>query len=250
MRTCYFDWLVSIQMDPPVKTELEITGEWISTSRKAWIFPALPGAAVDCLLFLDGELYTERVKAPEVIREAQAMGSLRPMNCVYLPNVSAAGRHADYTCNERFASFLAKDVPGWIEREVGGLDRLYLCGLSLSGLQAVFTALSHPGVFCGVLSQSPSAWWQEERLAKSLKPTEAQRSCFWLSVGTRELEAMVSHPPSGLWQKTCQLDSVRRLTDALTNAGHEVQHHEYDGGHDSACWGAELPRALAWLMNH
>ncbi|MCB1275277.1 alpha/beta hydrolase-fold protein [Prosthecobacter sp.] len=229
-------------------TEHAIPSAHLPAPREAWVHRSTDGGAKDCLLFLDGELFTERVKAPYLVRGAEAAGTLPPVTCVYLPNASAAGRHADYTCNEAFASFAAEEMPAWIELEAGRFERLFLCGLSLSALQAVFTALRHPGVFAGVLAQSPSAWWQEEWLTQSLPAMPARPNRFWLSVGTQELQTNVSHPPTPLVQTTSQLDSVHRLAAALTAAGHPVHLHEYDGGHDPACWAAELPEALAWLI--
>jgi enterochelin esterase-like enzyme len=73
-------------------TEHEIPGTHLPAPRKAWIHRATSGEAKDCLLFLDGELYTERVKAPAILREAEAAGELPLVMCVYLPNASAAGR--------------------------------------------------------------------------------------------------------------------------------------------------------------
>lgn len=220
----------------------------LATPRPAVLHPAISGAAKDCLLFLDGELYTDRVQTPAILDEAQTAGLLPPVACVYLPNASAAGRHADYTCNEAFAAFVAEEVPQWIEREARRFERLFLCGLSLSALQAVFTTLRHPGVFAGVLAQSPSAWWQDEWLMNALPALPSPPQRMWLSVGLRELQTNASHPPTPLVQKASQLDSVRRLSSALSSSGHEIHHHEYDGGHDPACWAAELPQSLAWLM--
>lgn len=94
--------------------------------RKAWIHRSTSGEAKDCLLFLDGELYTERVKAPAILREPEAVGSLPPATSVYLPKASAAGRHVDDTCKEGFADFLARQMPTWIEREAGRFERLFL----------------------------------------------------------------------------------------------------------------------------
>ncbi|MEQ1843474.1 MAG: hypothetical protein ABL994_23955, partial [Verrucomicrobiales bacterium] len=67
-------------------TEREISSEWLAAPCRAWIYPALTTIAADCFVFLDGDLYTDRVRAPEMIKEAQATESLPPMNCVYLPN--------------------------------------------------------------------------------------------------------------------------------------------------------------------
>ncbi len=229
-------------------TEHRLDGDLLSAPRLAWVHQT--GEAKDCLIFLDGELYTERVKAPESLAAAQASGALPPLACVYLPNLSAADRHEVYTCNERFAAFVAQDLTRWIEREAGQFERLFLCGLSLSALQSLFTALRHPGVFAGVLAQSPSAWWQEEWLAASLDERPAVPGRHWLSVGTREVQENASHPPTPLVQTTSQLASVRRLARRMADVGHTVHRHEYDGGHDPVCWGAELPQALAWLRSN
>lgn len=231
-----------------MNSEYEITGCSSASARKAWFEPAIFAAAKDCLLFLDGELYRDRVKAPEIICEAQASGWLPPVGCIYLSCVSAAARHVDYACNENFARFLAVEMPRWIEQMAGRFDRLYLCGLSLSGLQALFTALRYPGVFSGILAQSPSAWWCEERLSASIDTTAGQRGRFWLSVGTQELQTNVSHPPTSLFQGTSQLDSVRRLDAAMANIGFDSHFDEYDGGHDPVFWSKELSRALGWLL--
>lgn len=228
-------------------TEHKIPSTHLPASRQAFYHPAA-GAPKGCLLFLDGELYTDRVKAPAILSEALASGLLSPVACVYLPNVSAAGRHEDYTCNEAFASFLAEEVPRWIEREILQFERLFLCGLSLSALQAVFTTLRYPGVFAGVLAQSPSAWWENEWLFNTLPRMPAPPQRMWVSVGTQELQTNATHPPTPLVQKASQLDSVRRLSSALRAGGHDIYANEYNGGHHSACWAAELPQSLAWLM--
>jgi enterochelin esterase family protein len=103
-------------------------------------------------------------------------------------------------------------------------------------------------VFAGVMAQSPSAWWEDERLADSAASSEKPSGRFYISVGTREVQAGVTHAPSGLVQNVSQLDSVRRLSDKLKSAGHAVHHAEFDGGHDPACWAVEFSSALTWLL--
>lgn len=229
-------------------TEHSITSRFLSAPHKAWIHHA--EEAETCLLLLDGDLYNSRVKSAEAIARAQASGSLPPLACVHLPSLSAEDRHETYTCCAPFASFLAEEMPGWVEREAGRFERMLLCGLSLSALQSIFTALSHPGVFAGVLAQSPSAWWHDERLTGMLDRLPASRGRFWISVGSHEVQENASHPPTPLVQRTSQLASVKRLTGRMAEAGHDTHLHEYDGGHDPACWGAELPQALAWLLKN
>ncbi len=229
-------------------TEHSISSEALVTPRRVWVHHDDKGTAKNCLLWLDGEIYSGRVKAPDIIAKSQASGVLPALTCVYLPNDSQEGRHADYTCDEAFADFLALEMPRWIDREAGQFECLFLCGLSLSGLQAVFTALRHPGIFAGVLAQSPSAWWRDESLAASVTSFSSTRQRFWLSVGTGELQENLRHPPTALHQKVSQLTSVRRLSEAMSQSGHAVHLHEFDGGHDPAFWGEELTEALDWLL--
>jgi hypothetical protein len=60
-------------------TEHSIPSAHHPAPRKVWIHRATAGEAKDCLLFLDGELFTERVKAPAILREAEAAGALPPV---------------------------------------------------------------------------------------------------------------------------------------------------------------------------
>ena len=54
----------------------------------------------------------------------------------------------------------------------------------------------------------------------------------------------ISHPPSGLFQRSSQLDSVRRLARKLYGCGAKCNSTEFSGGHDPACWAKELPNRL------
>lgn len=231
-----------------VMREDVIAGKWAKEPRKVWLQSAVSGHAKDCLVFLDGELYTQRVRAAEILRQAQEADQLHPLVSVFVSSISAVRRHTDFTCNESYASFVA-ELPEWIQQQAGTFDRFFLCGLSLSGLQVVFTALRHAGIYAGVLSQSPSAWWQHEWLTASLGRDVASAGRFWISVGNQELQENVTHPPTGLFQRVCQLDSVRRLACKMSDAGHRVRYAEFEGGHDPMCWGGELPHALAWLLD-
>lgn len=229
-------------------TEFEISSDLLSKPRAVWLQQSVSGKASDCLILLDGEMYRDRVMAPEIIRDQQESGRVPPATCVYLSLVDSAARHADLACNETFSRFLVTDLLQWIERNVGSHERYFLGGLSLGGLAAAFTALRHPGVFAGVMCQSPSAWWNGEWLAGFVNETMPSRQRFRISVGDGEIQKGIAHPPSGMLQTVGQLDSVRRLTARLADSGHEVRAVVFHGGHDPACWAIELPEALIWLM--
>jgi enterochelin esterase-like enzyme len=226
----------------------EVTSDRFATPRGVWIQSApLPGAT-DCLIVLDAALYIERVRAPEIVSRSQAEGRLTNVNCIYISSVDGAARHVDLTCNRDFNRFLTTDLRPWIEQQVGHHDRYALCGLSLSGLAALFAATEHPNLFSGAVSQSPSAWWNEEWLSKSIASMQRLEGRYWISVGDQETAEHVSHPPSGLWQESSQLLSCRRLAAQLRERQPDLHYQEYAGGHDPQCWAKELARALYWLM--
>lgn len=170
------------------------------------------------------------------------------MTSVWVSAIDGAGRHRDFTCNEAFADFLAIDLHKWIEEVVGHHERYFVSGLSLSGLQAAFSVLRYPQTFAGALCQSPSAWWNDEWLAGELQTSLPNKNRFWISVGDKEIQEGMTHPPSGLLQSVSQLDSCRRLAAKLAACGADVRFSEFAGGHDPQCWGEELPAALHWLM--
>ncbi len=228
----------------------EITSSMLPPPRKVWLQHAQTPDPSDCVIFLDAEIYIENVKAFDILRDLQTSGRLASATCIYLSHLDAAARHFDFTCNETYSRFLATELLRAIEQNVGCHKRYFLCGLSLSGLAAIFTALRHPKVFSGVLSQSPSAWWNGEWLSNSLAGIEPGPARLWISVGDGETEEDITHAPSGLYQKASQLHSVRRLARELETyrCFKRIQLAEFHGGHDTACWAAELPDALEWLM--
>ncbi len=228
--------------------QFEIASKLRNRPRKLWVQPALAGQVVDCSIFLDAEFYIERVQAPTIVADLQKAGDLPPVTSIYLSHVDIMARASDFTCNHAFASFVATDLCLWIDQTVGHFERFFLCGLSLSALAATFAALQHPTTFNGVLSQSPSAWWDDERLTNSLTPDKKSGSRVWISVGDQESRENVMHSPIGLFQNACQRDSVRRVAEKLEGLCREVHHKEFSGGHDMACWAEEFARALPWLM--
>ena len=225
----------------------EIHSNHLSASRIVWIDRVRKGQVEHCFIFLDAEIYLNKVQAAQKMQSLQSTGRLPPTDCVYVSSLDAAARHRDYACNEKYTRFLVDELVPWIEINVGNHKQYWLCGLSLSGLCAAFTTLRHPKVFSGAICQSPSAWWQEEWLTKSLTTEMAWQSRFWISVGNQELESGVAHPPTGLFQGTCQLDSCRRLAEKMAATGHNLHFSEYEGGHDTQCWAAELNEAVCWL---
>jgi len=81
----------------------------------------------------------------------------------------------------------------------------------LSGLAAVHLGLRFPTHFPRIITQSPSAWWNDEWITEETMATSGRRVPMWISVGGQETEEGVTHEPGMLYQGVTQIDSCTRL---------------------------------------
>ena len=194
-------------------------------------------------LFLDGELYLEKMEVVPVLHDLLDSNVLPPVTFAFLDHVNMTARQQDYTCNEPFGRFIVEKVLPWLQQEVPGLQPGHhlIGGLSLSGLASAWLALQYPGQFRYCLSQSGSFWWNDERFTKMASEHKPITNRFWLSVGDQETE--VDEPP-----EVSQIVGVKNAHRALKTIGANVHYHEYHGRHDLKYWCEELGDALHWLL--
>jgi len=217
--------------------------------RRIWKLYPESGHPSCAVIFLDGELYLEKVKTVQVLRQLHAEKNIPSTMAVFVSSNSPAARHSDYTCDADYATFLAQDVVPWILNSHGeiGCERMIIVGLSLSGLAAAYAALTHQSQFHSAICQSPSFWWNDECLYSSLPPATDSRTAFWVSVGNQETERGVSHPPSGMLQKKSQIEACQHGCNALRDAKYNVNYRVFQGGHDPERWREDLVLALPWV---
>lgn len=219
-------------------TEHVITGG--GYSRTVWLLgnPNAERLAV----FLDAEYYLKRMNVLPIL-------SALPLSAVFVSHVDGAHRHADFTCNSDYSQFVTSGVMSWARQVLPKIrsDGHLICGLSLSGLAAAHLWLNNPTLFSDALCQSGSFWWSEEWLTCQLGSFEPSGK-VWMSVGDKELEKGISHPPTGLQQDESQVVACENFARELERVGGQVQFQTFSGGHDLACWRAELPDALDWLL--
>lgn len=233
-----------------MSASLEILVDELSLSGRAFSLGIqLPETLpVNCCLVLDGELYRQRVQMSAIVQSLMRTGAISATAFVYLAAGDGTARHRDFTCNQAYTDLLIREVLEAIQRRIGSIEQFFLCGLSLSGLAALYASVRHPDRIAGCLAQSPSAWWNDEWLTASITAENRLSGRFWLSVGDQEQQTDIRHPPSGMHQAVSQWDSVHRLADRLREADAELRLHPFVGGHDPACWAAELSVALPWLV--
>lgn len=228
-------------------TEHVLSSRTGAYERKVWASSGRRGSAEAAVVFLDGELYVERVKAPGVVQGLEAAGVIPATLAVYVSIHSGASRHVDFVCDPAYAEFVAADVVGWVRSEAPTVRDVVIAGLSLSGLAAGYAATRHPSAFRAAVCQSPSFWWDGGRFGKEVPPAQPSGPAFWVCVGDGETQAGVSHPPSGLYQAMTQIEGCDRAGAALRAKGYDVSYRRYAGGHDPECWREDLGLALAWV---
>lgn len=220
--------------------------------RTIWVRkPLCDTGPCHLLIFLDGELYRDRIGAPSILDDLDQEADFRDTLVAYVSAHSETARWLECPCHPPFADFIIKELVPWLMAEYpfigSGCERV-LAGLSYTGLAAAFIALQAPGSFTKVIAQSGSFWsndcWlvgEYSRLQATL-PTE-----FYLDVGTRETQENVRHKEDVL-QVVSQIEGVGKFRDILRAKGHQVHYQEFDGAHDCAAWTKTLPAALRWAL--
>lgn len=231
------------------ETIFSIKSEALANERAIWVRrPAEPAAAKHLVVFLDAELYRDRVGATGVIEELADETSAAWFVFVSMHSVEA--RWIECPCHRPFAAFVVEELLPELHRrypELAMLDRT-IAGVSYTGLAAAYVVHEYPGVFGKAICQSGSFWWNECWLVREYERLrQALPTSFFLDVGTRETQENVQHKEDVL-QVVSQVEGVNRFREALRRTGHGVAFREFEGGHEFAGWKRTLPDALRWAV--
>ena len=180
-------------------------------ARTVWFSAGPKETPHPLCVFLDGDHYLESLGAGSLLTEAIAGGSIPRMSFAFVAHNSAAARHEDYTCNDRYARFVAEDLLCWAKNRRSSIrtEGNVVCGLSLSGLASAHIALTFPHVFSSSLCQSGSFWWSKQQFVALVRKHFPIPSRYWLSVGDEETEKDVLHPPTDMHQGISQIAGVQ-----------------------------------------
>ncbi len=118
-----------------------------------------------------------------------------------------------------------------------------LGGSSLGGLATLYLGLTMPGVFGRMAVLSPSVWWDQRVILRTLETfNHPRRPKLWLDVGTEEGAA-----PLGSIRDARLLKAM--LVTKGWREGRTLHYFEADGAdHSERAWAARVPRALEWLF--
>lgn len=240
----------------------------LGTSRSIFVYLpeayfAEPEALFPVLLMHDGQnLFDGRLShAPGQTWQAHIAadnltraGKLPPTILVGIANVGAGRLHeytpdADRNVTGGGGPLYVRHIIQELLPEIRRLYRISprredtaIAGSSLGALVSLYAGLNHADVFGAVGALSPSLWWNNRSIIRSLHdglPTSHQRPRIWLDIGALEGDTHVR--------------DTERFARALHGFGwrsHEDLEFRCfeDAGHSEADWAARLPDVLQFLF--
>lgn len=231
------------------KVEDRIRSTHLQNEPSIWLRePRSPASTESLTIFLDAEIYRDRVGAVSVIDTL--VDEIADSWFVFVSMQSVEARWIECPCHPPFAKFIVEELLPWLEARHPGMKTVRqraLVGLSYTGLAASFVAGEFPGVFQRVISQSGSYWWNDCWLTEQSKARAPVPTQFYLDVGNQEVHENVRHREDVL-QVVSQIEGVQRFRDALLQTGHSVTYSHFEGDHDGQSWNKALPAALRWAL--
>jgi enterochelin esterase-like enzyme len=192
------------------------------------------------LYILDGGDYFSLGMMATVLDNMIAARRIQPVVAVFVEprtNVARADtnkRTTDYTMNDLFVDFLAREVRPTIEeryRVSTSARKRGIMGASLGGLLATYAAYTRPHIFSLCAAQSPSYWWKKGALNSMIARGPLKPIRFYIDTGTMD----------------DSLDTTRAMRDVLRRKQYRFAYAEHPEGHNWGNWRAHIPDILEYF---
>jgi len=198
--------------------------------------------------FIKGKYWRVGETADELIKT----GAIAPLMIVGVYNT---GEHRidEYTPVEdkrlgggqanQYGQLLVEELKPFVDHEYRTLPGTENCGLggsSLGGLASIYLALRYPGAFGKLAAMSPSVWWRNRAILKTVAQLKRKPDLLiWLDIGTKESRRA--------------LPDARALKTALVTKGwklgEDLAYTEVEGGHhDEVAWSQRVAPMLQFLF--
>lgn len=139
---------------------------------------------------------------------------------------------------DKYAEFLIGEVKPAVDTRYRTTSAAAVGGSSLGGLVSIYLALRRPDIFSGAAVMSPSVWWDNRSVLRSVESFEGPRPHVWVDIGGREGGEA--------------LEGARALRQALQSKGWTAAnlHYEEDrrADHSERSWSRRVDRVLEFLF--
>ena len=183
------------------------------------------------------QLITSGAVEPLIIVGIYNTGEQRMAEYTQTPDPKYGGGQADL-----YGRLLVEELKPRIDAEYRTRPDAASTGLggsSLGGLVSLYLGLKHPNVFGRLAVVSPSVWWSNRAILKTVADLRAKTGQrIWVDIGTKEGKEATA--------------DTRRLRDALTaegwRIGRDLKYLEARGAeHNEAAWAARFGEILRFL---
>ena len=104
---------------PPIKLEKHIISDFVTGySRSVRLLRSPDDQPQRLCLFLDGELYLQKMKIAPVLEGLNKRSALPPVTFAFIDHLNMKAREQDYTCNDQFGSFIDEKIIPWLQQEI------------------------------------------------------------------------------------------------------------------------------------
>ncbi|HEX5708332.1 MAG TPA: alpha/beta hydrolase-fold protein [Pyrinomonadaceae bacterium] len=206
------------------------------------------------LYMLDGPSVFATWRIDETARALAEAGHITPLIIVGVPHGGSQQLRTDeYTPThmlgqgggkgDALGRMLSEELKPFIDsqyRTLADAEHTGLGGVSFGGLVSLHIGLKHPETFGRLAVMSPSVWWDDAIILRSVRSLKARPATrIWLDVGTAEGREM--------WH------NAKRLRDALVNKGwtldNNLAYFEDAGAeHVDAAWARRAEHVLKFLF--
>jgi predicted alpha/beta superfamily hydrolase len=144
---------------------------------------------------------------------------------------------------DAYGRMLVEELKPFIDgqyRTLPGAEHCGMGGSSLGGLVTLYLGLRYPTIFSRLAVMSPSAWWRNRAILKSVAALSQKHELrIWLDIGTKE--------------STRAVPDARALRDGLINKGwqlgKDLAYFEGDGAeHNESAWAQRAGPMLTFLF--
>ncbi|MDL4912736.1 MAG: enterochelin esterase [Enterobacterales bacterium endosymbiont of Blomia tropicalis] len=221
--------------------------ERLGNQRSIWIYTTHDAQPENrpLALLLDGQFWANTMPIAGPLQQLTDAGELPPAVYVMIDIIDREHRTRELTCNPDFwlaiQEELLPQVQQWAAHRRDAVNTV-VAGQSFGGLSSVYATLRWPDTFGAAVSLSGSFWWPERVNANGWLPQQLQQGLlaaaprrFYLEAGKRERLILAAN---------------QQLQKDLISAGHQVNYHPVEGGHDALCWRGGLLNGLKAMWQY
>lgn len=206
------------------------------------------------IILLDGQIWAESMPVFAALDLLTKQNQLPSAIWLFIDVINSTFRQQELPCNRQFWSAVQTELLPLIQHYVQFSDKpehTVIVGQSYGGLSALYAGLFWPERFGCVVSQSGSFWWPHTEMVNSVTPPDSMKM-GWLTQHVIK-QGKCRHPLK-IFQEAGRYEPDilyvnEQMKVALEKAGHCVNYHVFNGGHDVLCWRGGLIEGLCWVLS-